>query len=89
MAPHLNGLVKTVLMRGHNICFYAKLTNMIPKYHQILPLIYSSDIFPFKNLQKNTLVYPFPLKVLSTAKHHNGFKKHLFFKLPICEVSCN
>ena len=26
-------------MRGHNICTYAELTNIIPYYHQILPLI--------------------------------------------------
>ena len=36
---HLNGLVETVQMRGHNICFYAALTKIIPNYHQILPLI--------------------------------------------------
>ena len=33
------GLVKTVQMRGHNIRFYAKLTKIIPNYHQILVLI--------------------------------------------------
>ena len=31
--PHLNEMVQ---MRGHNICFYAKLTKSIPNYHQIL-----------------------------------------------------
>ena len=36
---HLNRLVKTVQMRGHNICFYAELTKIIPNYQQILPLI--------------------------------------------------
>ena len=36
--PHLNRLNKTVQMRGHNIWFYAKLTKIIPNYHQILPL---------------------------------------------------
>ena len=43
VTPHLNRLVKTVQMRGHNIRFYAELTKIIPNYHQILPLIKSSD----------------------------------------------
>ena len=38
VTPHLNHLVKMVQMRGHNICFYAELTKIIPNYHQILPL---------------------------------------------------
>ena len=38
VTPHLNGLDETVQMRGHNICFYAELTKIIPSYHQILPL---------------------------------------------------
>ena len=42
MTPHLNRLVETVQMRGHSICFYAELTKIIPNYHQMLPLIYSS-----------------------------------------------
>ena len=42
---HLNRLVETVQMRGHNICLYAELTKIIPNYHQILPLILSSDVF--------------------------------------------
>ena len=42
MTPHLNSLVETVQSRGHNIRFYAELTNIIPNYHQILPLIWSS-----------------------------------------------
>ena len=29
-------------MRGHNICFYAELTKIMPYYHQILLLTYSS-----------------------------------------------
>ena len=37
--PHLNRLVKTVEMRGHNICLYAELTKIIRNYHQILLLI--------------------------------------------------
>ena len=36
---HLNRLVETVQMRGHNICFYAEITKIIPNYHQIFPLI--------------------------------------------------
>ena len=39
VTPHLNRLDETVQMRGHNICFYAELTKIIPNYHQILPLI--------------------------------------------------
>ena len=42
MTPHLNCLIEMVQMRGHNISFYAELTNIIPIYHQILPLILSS-----------------------------------------------
>ena len=34
-------------MRGHNICFYAELTKIIPNYHQILPLIKSSEYSDF------------------------------------------
>ena len=34
--PHLNCLIKTVQMRGHNICFYAELTKIIPNYHLII-----------------------------------------------------
>ena len=37
MTPHLNRLTETVQMLGHNISFYAELTNSIPNYHQILP----------------------------------------------------
>ena len=39
VTAHLNHLVETVQMRGHNIGFYAGLTKIIPNYHQILPLI--------------------------------------------------
>ena len=39
LTPHLNRLVKTVQMRGHNIHFHAELTKIIPNYHQILFLI--------------------------------------------------
>ena len=35
-------LIWTVLLRGHNIHFYAELTKIILNYHQILPLIRSS-----------------------------------------------
>ena len=42
VTPYLNR-IETVQMRGHNIRFYAELTNIISNYHQILPLIYSSD----------------------------------------------
>ena len=43
--PHLNHLVEMVLMRGHNIRFYAELTKTIPNYHQILALINSLDFY--------------------------------------------
>ena len=33
VTPHLNRLVETVQMRGHNICFNAELTITIPNYH--------------------------------------------------------
>ena len=39
VTPHLNRLNETVEVRGHNICFYAELTKMIPNQHQILGLI--------------------------------------------------
>ena len=39
VTPHLNRLVETVQIRGHNICFNEELTKIIPKYHQILFLI--------------------------------------------------
>ena len=37
MTPYLNRLDKAVQMRGHNISL--ELTNIIPSYHQIPPLI--------------------------------------------------
>ena len=43
VTPHLNRLDEAVQMRGHNICFYAELTKIIPNYHQTLPLIWSSE----------------------------------------------
>ena len=39
VTPHLNRLIETVQMMGHNICFYTELTKIISNYHQILPLI--------------------------------------------------
>ena len=53
---HPNRLVETVQMRGHiicfrrngsddgsqHICFWAELTKIIPNYHQMLPLIYTT-----------------------------------------------
>ena len=39
VTPHLNRLGEMVQMRGHNLCFYAELTKIIPNCHQILPLI--------------------------------------------------
>ena len=34
VTPHLNRLIETVQMRGHNIRFYAKLTKNFSYYHQ-------------------------------------------------------
>ena len=34
-----NRLIETVQMGGHNTCFYAEFTKIIPNYHQILSLI--------------------------------------------------
>ena len=45
-------LDETVQMRGHHIHFYAKLTKIIPYYHQILPLIYSSGHYLEPNRSK-------------------------------------
>ena len=39
VTSHLNCLVETVQMRGHNICFFVELTEIIPNCHQIFPLI--------------------------------------------------
>ena len=39
VTPHLNRLIETVQMRGHNIRFYAELTKKFSYYHQILRLI--------------------------------------------------
>ena len=36
MTPHLNHLIKTVQVRGHILCFYVKLTKIIPNYYKIL-----------------------------------------------------
>ena len=43
VTPHLHDLDKMVQMRGHNICFSAEITKIIPIYHQILPLVWSSE----------------------------------------------
>ena len=39
VTPHLNRQVDTVQMRGHDICFYAESTKIIPNHHQILPYL--------------------------------------------------
>ena len=39
--PHLNRLIETVQIKGQKIWSYVELTKIIPKYHQILPLIYT------------------------------------------------
>ena len=37
MTRHLSYLNEMVQMRGHNICFFAELTKIIPKYQYSLP----------------------------------------------------
>ena len=44
MTPNLNCPDETVQMRGHNICFYADLTKIIPNHHQILPFFRALSI---------------------------------------------
>ena len=45
VTPHLNCLEEMVQMRGHNVCFYAEITKIIPNCHKILPLdIKSSEV---------------------------------------------
>ena len=56
VTPHLNRLIKTVQMSGHNICFHAELTKIIPNYQQILHLIYSSEQQCWKGNTKSGLV---------------------------------
>ena len=43
VTPHLNSLTETVLMRGDNICFYAKIRKIIPKLSLLPVLIWSSE----------------------------------------------
>ena len=50
VSPHLNRLIKTVQMRGHNICFKAKCTKIISNYHQILPLIWRFELYMRKSM---------------------------------------
>ena len=42
VTPHLNHLIETVQLRGHNIGLYTEFTKIITDYHQLLPLIQSS-----------------------------------------------
>ena len=43
--PSSDTLVRTVQMRDHNISLQKEITKIIPNYHPILPLIYSSASF--------------------------------------------
>ena len=47
-------------MRGHNIwyMYYAELTKIIPNYHQVLPLILSSD-FVRNSVRSENLIFLF------------------------------
>ena len=91
MTPHLNRLVETVQMRGHNICFYAELKN-ISNYHQILPLTYSSGyhlgIFFFKliliMLQHRRILSKLTLIMLPYGSIF--FQKFTLFLLPCSEL---
>ena len=42
VTPHLNRLIETVKMMGHNICFYDEKTKIYPNHHQ---KICSSEIY--------------------------------------------
>ena len=81
--PHLNRLVETDQMRGHNICFYAELTkDTIPYYHQILPLIYSRVINP---LLTSGSVHPYPGECFHFhCILHRNFCKHTVKTLIRC-----
>ena len=43
VTPHLNRLVETVLMRGHNICFHEEIWIIIPKLSLLPLLIWTTD----------------------------------------------
>ena len=74
MTPHLNRLVETVQMTGHNIGFYEELTRIIPNskifpnYHQILPLIWSSGDYANKIQATKRFAR------LSSEKYHFHFR---------------
>ena len=53
-------------LRGHNFCFYAELTKIIPNYHLILPLIYSSEQ---RNLKQH--VFSIPVNFLEISRGEN------------------
>ena len=47
MTTHLNRLDETVQMRGHNICFYAELTNLsliITKYSLLSTALGNTEV---------------------------------------------
>ena len=70
--PHLNCLVETVQMRGHNICFYAELTKIVLNYHQI----YSFLSRALKHLKLVRLILC--LIIFSLLK--SATNQYLFFK---------
>ena len=98
MTPHLNHLVETVQMMGHNICFYAELTKIIRNYHLIL-FIWSSGRSHFgrasssreiNKISKSYFLYPLP----SPSQGGGGGQKNevvaiLFMALFIALSSCH
>ena len=81
MTPHLNCLIETVQMRGHNICFYVELTKIIPNYHQILcsayPFLIKINVFTFRG---STFYVPFSMGVYSCSGKSFPVREDLFQK---------
>ena len=86
VTPHLNCLIQTVQMRGHNICVQPELTK-IHNYHQILPLIWSSAfvihfIFPEEkeNNKYHTVIALTRISETVVTFHFSGGKVHTMNK---------
>ena len=73
----LKPYVVTPQLEGHNICFYAEITKIIPNYHQILPLNYSSVITFFQ--------FSIRQYVLGTSCALQGVRVHLHVFLSYCK----
>ena len=57
VTPHLNRLIETVQMRGHNICFRSKIRKIIIKYSLLS-----------RALQVHQILYPVPCKKKISSK---------------------